>query len=101
MVSKKTNSIKWELWIIIYMDFHYITEFLLYYTIQNNLIILNMFISFHCNLKRCKQVYYNDNPITVNDKADELLRELNGLKDSMVENLDRLIERDGKIEVIL
>lgn len=29
------------------------------------------------------------------------MRELNGLKDSMVENLDRLIERDGKIEVIL
>jgi len=26
---------------------------------------------------------------------------LNGLKDAMVENLDKLIERDGKIEVIL
>jgi len=46
-------------------------------------------------------VHYNDNPITVSDKADDLLRELNGLKDSMVENLDKLIERDGKIEVIL
>lgn len=29
------------------------------------------------------------------------MRELNGLKDAMVENLDKLIERDGKIEVIL
>ncbi|CDW75315.1 synaptobrevin vamp-like protein [Stylonychia lemnae] len=48
-----------------------------------------------------KLVYYNDNPITINDKTDELLRELNGLKDAMVENLDKLIERDGKIEVIL
>jgi len=37
----------------------------------------------------------------VSDKADELLRELNYLKDAMVENLDKLIERDGKIEVIL
>lgn len=46
-------------------------------------------------------MHYNDNPITVSDKADDLLRELNGLKDSMVENLDKLIERDGKIEVIL
>ena len=34
-------------------------------------------------------------------KTDELFRELNGLKDAMVENLDKLIERDGKIEVIL
>lgn len=47
------------------------------------------------------QTYYNSNPIAVNDKTDELLRELNGLKDAMVENLDKLIERDGKIEVIL
>eukprot|EP00347_Sterkiella_histriomuscorum_P014256 403361576 len=50
---------------------------------------------------REKMTYYNDNPITINDKTDELMRELNGLKDSMVENIDRLIERDGKIEVIL
>lgn len=39
--------------------------------------------------------------MSINDKTDELLSELNGLKDSMVENLDKLIERDGKIEVIL
>ena len=37
----------------------------------------------------------------MNDKTDELVKELNGLKDAMVENLDKLIERDGKIEVIL
>lgn len=37
----------------------------------------------------------------MNEKSDELIRELHGLKDAMVENLDRLIERDGKIEVIL
>ncbi len=37
----------------------------------------------------------------VSAKTDELFRELSGLKDSMVENLDKLIERDGKIEVIL
>lgn len=28
------------------------------------------------------------------------MKELHGLKDAMVENLDRLIQRDGKIEVI-
>ena len=34
-------------------------------------------------------------------KTDELFKELNNLKDAMVENLDKMIERDGKIEVIL
>jgi hypothetical protein len=37
----------------------------------------------------------------VSDKTDELVKELHGLKDAMVENLDKLIIRDGKIEVIL
>ena len=46
-------------------------------------------------------MYYNNNPTVMNDKTDELIKELNGLKDAMVENLDKLIERDGKIEVIL
>ena len=45
--------------------------------------------------------FYNNNPIVANEKTDELFKELSGLKDSMVENLDKLIERDGKIEVIL
>jgi vesicle-associated membrane protein 7 len=34
------------------------------------------------------------------DKTDELLKDLNGLKDVMVENLDKLLQRDGKIEII-
>ncbi len=29
------------------------------------------------------------------------MKQLNGLKDAMIENLEGLIERDGKIEVIL
>ena len=37
----------------------------------------------------------------INDQTDELVKELHGLKDAMVENLDKLIERDGKIEVIM
>lgn len=45
--------------------------------------------------------FYNNNPIIANEKTDELFKELSGLKDSMVENLDKMIERDGKIEVIL
>ena len=36
----------------------------------------------------------------INDKTEELVKELHGLKDAMVENLDKLIQRDGKIEVI-
>ena len=50
---------------------------------------------------REKMGMYNNNPVAVNEKTDELFKELSGLKDSMVENLDKLIERDGKIEVIL
>jgi hypothetical protein len=44
---------------------------------------------------------YNNNPELVSGKTDELFRELSGLKDSMIVNLDKLIERDGKIEVII
>ena len=47
------------------------------------------------------QGFYNNNPIIANEKTDELFKELSNLKDAMVENLDKLIERDGKIEVIL
>ncbi len=37
----------------------------------------------------------------LNDKTQILVEELKGLKDQMVENLDKIIERDGKIEVIM
>lgn len=46
------------------------------------------------------QNYYNKNPILANDKTENLLKEMNGLKDVMVENLSKLLERDGKIEII-
>lgn len=46
------------------------------------------------------QNYYNKNPILANDKTEALLKDLNGLKDVMVENLSKLLERDGKIEII-
>ena len=46
------------------------------------------------------QSYYNKNPILANDKTENLLKDLNGLKDVMVENLSKLLERDGKIEII-
>jgi len=35
-----------------------------------------------------------------NDKTEALLKDLNGLKDVMVENLSKLLEREGKIEII-
>ena len=46
------------------------------------------------------QNYYNKNPIIASDKTDELLKDLHGMKDMMVENLDKLLQRDGKIEII-
>jgi len=35
-----------------------------------------------------------------NDKADQLLNDMLHLKDNMVENIESLIQRDGKIEVM-
>ena len=43
---------------------------------------------------------YNDNPHLMNDKADELLKNMLNLKDNMVENIESLIQRDGKIEIM-
>ena len=43
---------------------------------------------------------YNDNPDMVKDQTDEVYQKLLGLKDDMVENINELVERDGKIEVI-
>ena len=43
---------------------------------------------------------YNENPSAFNDKADKLLDDMLHLKDNMVENIESLIQRDGKIEVI-
>ena len=43
---------------------------------------------------------YNDNPDMVKDQTDEVYQKLLGLKDDMVENINDLVERDGKIEVI-
>ena len=50
---------------------------------------------------REKIKYYNNNSHIMNDKTDQLFRELQGLKDGLIENLDKMIERDGKIEVNL
>lgn len=44
--------------------------------------------------------HYNDNPNIVIDKTDELFSKMNDLKENMVENINSLVERDGKIEVI-
>jgi hypothetical protein len=46
------------------------------------------------------KIYYNSNPVLTNDKTEKLLQDLNGLKNVMVENLSKLLERDGKIEII-
>ena len=43
---------------------------------------------------------YNENPHMFNDKADKLLKDMLHLKDNMVENIESLIQRDGKIEIM-
>ena len=43
---------------------------------------------------------YNNNPNMVTDKADVLFKNMMNLKENMVENIESLIERDGKIEII-
>ena len=47
-----------------------------------------------------KMNYYNDNPNLVVDKTDELFNKMNDLKEDMIENIESLIQRDGKIEII-
>lgn len=46
--------------------------------------------------------FYNDNPTVMNDsKTEGLVKELNETKDVMVENLNKILERDLKIDVVL
>ena len=47
-----------------------------------------------------KMNFYNENPDCATDKADELLNKMLTLKEDMVENIESLIQRDGKIDVI-
>lgn len=56
--------------------------------------------SFGVEFLKPKMVAYNENPTAFNDKADQLLKDMMHLKDNMVENIESLIQRDGKIEVI-
>ena len=44
---------------------------------------------------------YNENPQIANDdKAEKVLSDMKYLKDNMVENIEALIQRDGKIEIM-
>ena len=45
-------------------------------------------------------VHYNDNPDIEVDKTSELFNKMNDLKSDMIENIESLIQRDGKIEII-
>ena len=45
--------------------------------------------------------FYNSNPVGYSDKTDQLFNELNNLKAQMIENLDKSLERGGKIEITL
>ena len=56
--------------------------------------------SFGIQCLKPKMELYNDNPTIANDKADKLLQDMMHLKDNMVENIESLIQRDGKIEIM-
>ena len=43
--------------------------------------------------------FFDSNPVGFSDQTDQLNDELRGLRDSMMENLDKTIERGTKIEV--
>ena len=45
------------------------------------------------------QEFFDSNPVGFSDQTDQLNDELRGLRDSMMENLDKTIERGTKIEV--
>ena len=56
--------------------------------------------SFGVETMKPKMSMYNDNPTMVKDKADVVLENMINLKEDMVENIENLIQRDGKIEII-
>jgi len=43
--------------------------------------------------------FFDSDPVGFSDQTDKLNEELAGLRDSMMENLDKTIERGSKIEV--
>lgn len=45
--------------------------------------------------------FYNENGVGFDQRTEELLRELHGVKDVMVQNMEKLLERDFKIEVCM
>ena len=45
-----------------------------------------------------KMVYYNSHPITTNN--GQIIENLNLAKDAMIENVEALLERDDKIDII-
>ena len=47
-----------------------------------------------------KMQIYNDNPEMIVDKTDEVFQKMVDLKEYMIENIENLIQRDGKIEII-
>ena len=57
--------------------------------------------SFGSQFIKPKMEMYNENPTIANDdKAEKLLSDMKYLKDNMVENIEALIQRDGKIEIM-
>ena len=50
-----------------------------------------------CNTR--VQDFFDSNEVAYTDQSETLLNELSGLRDQMMENLDKVIERDSKITV--
>ena len=48
-----------------------------------------------------KMKFFNEKGVGFDTKSEEVLRDLQGVKDVMVQNMEKLLERDFKIEVCL
>ena len=50
---------------------------------------------------KSKMEFFNENPVGFDNKSEEVMRDLQEVKNVMVENMEKLLERDFKIEVVL
>ena len=48
-----------------------------------------------------KMEFFNENPTGFDNKSEEVIRDLQEVKNVMIENMEKLLERDFKIEVVL
>ena len=56
-------------------------------------------LAWNANGRDCVQDFFDSNEVAFSDQSTMLLDELSGLKEQMMENLDKVIERDQKVTI--